>query len=110
MRRSLMIAIQRLLERLEADASVAVDEALVGVVPQPEVGLEHGADRIDDLALGERSADDVAEARVVARSAAEHELVRLRAGLVDPEDPDVAHVVVAARVDAARHLEADVAE
>ena len=59
---------------------------------------------------GERRADHLAERRVVALRAADRYLVPLLAVLVDAEDADVADVVVAARVHAARHVELEVAE
>src|SRR6266545_6060229 len=98
-------AIESLLEGLSPDASPRVEEGLpVGAIG--EVGVDDGVDGLWHGLGAEAGADDGADRSVVLRIAAERDLVKLGAFLVDAEDADIAGVVVAAGIDAARHVEA----
>ena len=59
---------------------------------------------------GKARAEDLADRGVLARRAAERDLVELLALLVDAEDADVADVVVAAGIDAAGDLDLELAD
>src|SRR3546814_14120728 len=64
----------------------------------------------DRLVVGEGGADDLPERSVLVGAAAEGDLVEFLALLVDAEDADVAHVMMAAGVDAAGDLDLEVAD
>src|SRR5690606_20654801 len=104
------VAIDSLLEGPEPGPADVVEERLVGRLAVVDVGRQHGRDRVDDLLARERRPEDLAERGVVAGRAAEHQLVKLLALLVDAEDPDVADVVLTAGVDAAGDVEGQIAE
>src|SRR5690606_13019100 len=108
--RCLMSCIERVLERLHPRSAIAIDETLLRRGALLEVRLEDGIDRVDDLLAREGRADDLADRGVVAGRATQHQLIGLDALLVDAEHADVADVMVPAGVDAARHLEADLAQ
>src|SRR6516165_1586579 len=97
------------LERLDADAPIRVDEALV-VRAQREIRVDDPADRARHLRLRQTGSEPVAERRVLVRRAAERELEELLAALVDAEDADVADVVVPAGVHAARDVDREVTD
>ena len=67
-------------------------------------------DRIDDLMLAESRAQDFADARVFRARAAELQLVKFDAFLVDAEHADMARVVMAAGIDAAGNLDLQLAD
>src|SRR5882672_8559580 len=98
-RRSLIsVAIDRFLERFDADAVHDVDEALGVAVTPGEVALDQLFDDIGDLRARERRADDFAQRRTdagldLALIAADLDLVPLLAVFVDAEDADVADVM-----------------
>src|SRR5690349_3800426 len=98
--------IDALLERLDADATHGVDEALV-VVADVDVGFDEAGDDVGHLACRERRPDHLAERRVLALRAADRNLVPLRAVLVDAEHADVTDVMLAAGIHAAGHVEID---
>src|SRR4029077_1369435 len=91
-------------ERRDADAPHGVNEALVFGAQRP-IALDDALDCPGDLALPHRRPDDLAERGEAVGGAAEADLVPLLAVLVDAEDADVADVVVAAGVHAARYLD-----
>src|SRR5207244_6333843 len=62
------------------------------------------------LGVGDRRAEQIAEPRPLVGPAADGELIELLAVLLDAEDADVADMVVAARVDAARDVDVQPAE
>src|SRR5690606_5813536 len=102
-------AIDRLLERFHADAAVGVDEPFAGLADLP-VALDRAFDSIDNPFLVETGAGDLGLRRVLVARTAEQQLVVLLALTVDAEDADVARMVVAAGVDAARNLELELAD
>src|SRR5260221_312213 len=116
------VAITTFLEGLDADALHDVDEALGVAVALLEVALDQALDHVGDVGARERRPDDLAEGcaerRGLARRplphlslvAADLDLVPLLAVLVDAEDADVADVVVAAGVHAARDVEVELAD
>jgi hypothetical protein len=86
-----------------------VDEELVGVA-QLEVGFDQLRDHVGHLGRRERGPDHLAQRGVVALPAADRDLVPLGSVLVDAEDADVAHVVVAAGIHAAGDVEVELAD
>jgi hypothetical protein len=75
-----------------------------------DIDLQQAVDHFRHLGGRERRADDLADRGLVALGAAERHLVPLAAVLVHAQDADVAHVVVAAGVDAAGDVQFDVAD
>ena len=99
-----------LLEGLGADAPIGVDEALA-VTAIVEIGRHHGVDGLDHLVGGHRRPEDRADRRLAEVDvAAQAQLVELDPVLVDAEDADVADVMMAAGIDAARDLDLQVAD
>src|SRR5687768_5263332 len=109
--RSLMSnAIYVFLERLDADATHDVDEALGVAVAPLEVELDQLLDDVRHFVLRNRRAEHLAERSTVPLRAADRDLVELRPLLVHPEDADVADVVVPAGVHAARDVQIELAD
>src|SRR4051812_19787814 len=107
---SLYSAIDPLLERLRADPPVGVDEALA-VAARLEIGRDQRIDRLDHLVGLDRRPEDRAERGLAEVDvAAQAQLVELDAVLVDAQDADVADMVMAAGIDAARDLDLEVAD
>ena len=103
-------AIDPILERLGADAPVGFDEALA-VDARVQISGDQGVDRLDHLVGGDSRAEDRAECGVAEIDvAAEADLVELDAVLIDAEDADVADMMMASGIDAARDLEREIAE
>src|SRR5262249_14922592 len=86
--------INALLERRQADPAIGVEETLAGTA-QRHVGVDHVLDLIDHLFGRNRGPEDRAQRRVIGFAAAQRDLVELGAALVDPENANVADVVVA---------------
>src|SRR5690606_19012476 len=105
----LMSFIEALLERIDADPAIGVDEALA-ILADADIGRDDGLDRVDDLILGEGTADNVADGRLFVRRAAQRHLVIFDALLVDAENTDMAHMVVAAGIDAAGRVDLEFAD
>src|SRR5256885_1463695 len=103
-------AIDVFLERRDAEAVHHVDEALGVAVAVVEVALDQALDHVGHLGARERGADHFAKCGLgatrayLALVAADLDLVPLVAVLVDAENTDVADVVVAAGVHAARDI------
>src|SRR5437867_7188769 len=101
--------IDALLERLDAEPADGIDEALV-LVALVDVDVDETADDLGHFIRRERRADDLAQRRVLALAAADRNLVPLLAVLVDAEHADVADVMVAAGVHAARDVQVELAD
>src|SRR5882672_11432108 len=107
---SLNNGIDAILEGLCADAPISVDEALA-LAAGVEVGRDQGVHRFDHLVGGHGRPEDRAERGLAEIDiAAQADLVELDPVLVDAQDADVADMVVAAGVDAARDLDLQVAD
>ena len=87
-----------------------MEKILSAVVAQSQIGVDDGFDGIDDPFRREAAPGDVADRAALVGAAAQCQLVALDAGLFQAEDPDVADVVVAAGVNAARDLDLEVAD
>src|SRR5437764_5631191 len=107
---SLYSAIDPLLERRRADPPVGVDEALA-LAARLEIGRDQRIDRLDHLVGLDRRAKNRAERGLAEVDvAAQAQLVELDPVLVDAQDADVANVMMAAGIDAARDLDLEVAD
>src|SRR6185436_15893801 len=110
------LAIDPLLERLHADTLHDVDETLHLAIALFEVTLDQFFDHVRHLGARQGRAEHLAQHRVgpfamgFALVAADLDLVPLLAVLIDAEDADVADVVVAAGVHAARDIEVELAD
>src|SRR5678815_1521617 len=112
------VAIDAVLERLEADALHHVDEALGFAVAAFEIAGDELLDHVGDVGPRERGPDDPAQrrsSRSFARArfslvSADLDLVPLLAVLVDAEDADVADVVVPAGVHAPGDVEIELTD
>src|SRR5207247_10188363 len=85
-------------------------EEILAVVAVGEIGGDDGVDGLRHGFRAEAGADDGPDGSVVLRAAAERDLVKLGAFLVDAQDADIAGMVVAAGIDAAGHVEAERAD
>src|SRR3954468_17345640 len=81
----LKIAIELLLERIEADAAVGFEEPLIRIGPLLQIDVHDGLDGIRDLVDRESRPHDLADRRVVLGRAAERDLVELLTLLIDAE-------------------------
>src|SRR6185436_15654771 len=100
------LAIDLLLEGLDSDALHDIDEAFHLAVAAREVALDQAFDHVRDFGARERRAEHLAEGGGGLISA-DLDLVPLFAVLIDAEDADVADVVMAAGVHAARNVEVE---
>ena len=75
-----------------------------------QIGLENLVDGICHLVAGKARTEDGADRRVLGGGAAKRDLVEFLALLVEAEDADVADMMVAAGVDAARDVDLDLAD
>src|SRR5471032_3108156 len=94
------------LERHQAQALGGVDETFV-FVAVAHVDVQQARDDFRHLQGGKRWSDNLADGGVVALRPADRHLIPFAAILVDAEDADAAHMVVAAGIDAARDIELD---
>src|SRR4051812_19379119 len=110
------VAIDAFLERFDADAVHYVDEALGFAVAMLEVAVDQALDDPRYVRARERRTNDPAQRRAYFTDArftlitADLDLVPLLAVLVDAEDADMADVVMAAGVHAARDVEVELAD
>src|SRR5581483_7584200 len=108
-RPSLMSGIERLLERRVADAAIGVGKALAAA-PFVEIDIDELVDRAGHGVGGHRGTDDGAQRGVLVGAAADGDLIELLAVLIDPQNADMADMMVAAGVDAAGNLDAELAD
>src|SRR5262245_28886592 len=99
-----MSGIELLLEGLEADAAIGIEERFA-VLAEVQVGVDDRLDGADHLVDAERGADDIADRGVLVGAAAQSDLVEFLAVLIDAQDADMAHMMMAASIDAARDLD-----
>src|SRR5471032_2455576 len=96
-------------ERRQAQALGRVDEAFV-FVAVAHIDLQQTRDDFRHLQGGERWSDDLADGGVVALRPADRHLIPFAAILVDAENADAAHVMVAAGIDTAGNVQLDFAD
>ena len=78
-----------------------IDEQFLGTVAQRQIGFDNVFDHIGNFRIGNGRADQRAHLRVLVGTAADRDLVKFLAVLLDAENADVADMVMAAGVDAA---------
>src|SRR6185437_11824734 len=105
-----MSGIDAVPERLDAGALKRIDEQLVGARTQVEIGGGDVLDHVGDLGIGHSWADQRAELGMIVGLAAERDLIKLLAVLLDAQNADVADVMMAAGIDAARNVDVHAAE
>src|ERR1051325_10011839 len=110
MRPFLMSCMDALLERLDADALDRIDEDFARPRAQLHVGRNDVLDHVDDFFVWHRGTEEPTEFRVLVGAAANRHLIIFLAVLLDPEDADVADVMLAARVDAAGNVDVQAVE
>src|SRR5690348_12573981 len=96
---SLMSGIELFLEGCLAEAAISIDEPLAFLAVF-EIGVDDLLDRIHHLVGRESGPDDLTDAGVLVGAAAERDLIELLALLVDAENADMAHMMVATGIDA----------
>src|SRR6185437_15966248 len=108
--RARLFAIERLLERRVAHPSIDLDEGLVGGLPPLDVGVHQPFDGVRYVVGNKAGAHRIAQRRALRGVAADGDLVELGALLLDAENADMADIVVAAGIDAARNLDLELAD
>src|ERR1700733_3591714 len=103
----MMRLIHALLEWFDTDAPHGINKALVVTVPLAHIDFEQPGDGLGHRVLRNRGTDDFAERRRSSRRATDGDLIPLLAVLIHAEDTDVADVMMAAGIHAARHLDLD---
>src|SRR5690606_6931085 len=97
----LWVSVKSRLEGIASDPAIRCEEFLAFQAVGP-VRRDDRLDGIRHIFSREARAQDRADLRIILRAAAKRDLVVLGALLVDAENSDVAGVVMAAGVDAAR--------
>src|SRR5262245_52517910 len=105
MRPALTSGIDALLERFDAEALDGLDEGFGRPLAQLEIGGAGVLDHAGDPAVRHGGTENRAQPRGVVGPGADRHLIQFLAVLLDAEDPDVADMVVAAGVDAARDVD-----
>src|ERR1700749_4941570 len=82
-----------------------VDEQLVGTGAQREISFNNILDHVGDFAVFDGGADQGADFGILVSAAADRDLVKFLAVLLDAENPDVADVMMAAGIDAAGNVD-----
>src|SRR5258706_2069665 len=103
------LAIDLFLEGLDSDSLHHIDEALHFAVPALEVALEQSFNDGRHLGSRKRRTENLAQGGGSLVSA-DLDLVPLLAVLIDAEDADVAHMVMAAGVHAAGDVQVELAD
>src|ERR1700735_405543 len=102
--------IDALPERFDAGTLERIDEQFVRLLPQLEISRGDILDHVGDLTIRHGRSDQRAERGVLVGLAAERDLVKLLAVLLDAQNADMADVVVAAGIDAARNIDVQATE
>src|SRR3981189_2131601 len=105
MRPALTSRIDTLPERLDADALDRLEKCLVRPRAQLPIGFDNVLDHIRHLGVGHGRTDQRAEHRILVRLPPDGYLKDFLAILLDAEETDVADVMMAAGVEAARDVD-----
>src|SRR5258705_1039957 len=108
-RRPALTSIEAFLERLRADTAIGVKETLAAV-PKVLIGVDDVLDRIHDPFAIKAWSENLAERGVLRARTAQQDLVILHAFAVDAQNADMADMVMAAGIDAARDLDLQFAQ
>src|SRR5665213_3960400 len=85
--------IDALPEGLDAKPLDRVDEEFVGPRAQRQIGFDDILDHVGDVAIGHRGADQGSDLGVLVGAAADRDLVKFLAVLLDAENADMADVL-----------------
>src|SRR5690606_3893092 len=107
---SLGSAIKGLLERRFAQATIGLDKCLVGAFASGDIGVDQRLDGLGQFLGFKSGADDLADGSLLGRVATQGDLVELAALFLNAQNADVADMVVAAGIDAARNLDLEIAD
>src|SRR5712692_1205537 len=107
--RSSRRGIHSFLKRFHAETAHDIQEAFIRLPPF-DVHLEQTRNRLGYVELGHRGTDDLSQGCIVARRAADGDLVPLLAALIDAENADVTHMMMSAGIHAPRHLDLEFAQ
>src|SRR5918992_955181 len=107
--RCLITTIDPRLEGFNPDPAIGVEETLA-LESAFDIGIQDLSQRISHFGFGDSWTQAVTERGIVFRGPTERDLVILFALLIHPEDTDVPHMMMAAGIHAARHLDLDLTE
>ena len=102
--------IDALPEWFDAGSLDGIDEQLVRPIAQLNIGRCNILDDVGHLRTGHRGTEQHAKPGVFVSLAAERDLIKLFTIFLDPENADVADMVMAAGVDAAGNVDVQPAE
>src|SRR5260370_5155053 len=97
--------IDALLERLDPDPLHGFEKNLVRARAQLQIGRHDILDHVRHFRIGNRRTDEGAEPGLLVGAAADRHLEKFLAVLLDAKEADMAHMMVAAGIDAARHVD-----
>src|SRR5580693_1995434 len=97
--------IDAFLEWLDPDPLHGLEKNLVRTRTQLQIGRNDVLDHVGDLGIWDRGADQGAETGALVGAAPDRHLKEFLAVLLDAEQADVAHVMVAAGIDAAGNVD-----
>src|SRR5262245_3671243 len=100
-----MSGIDSLLERLDAETFDGLHESLIRPLPQFEIGGHDLLHHVGDLGVGDGWSKECAKLGPLVGAAAKGDLVELLAVLLDAQNADMADMVMAASIDAARDVD-----
>src|ERR1700722_2162822 len=107
---ALTSGIDALPEWLDAGPLHRVDEQLVGTLAKLDIGGGNVLHDVRNLRVRNRGSDQRAELGALVGLAAERDLIKLLAVLLDAENADMADMVMAAGIDAAGDIDVQAAE
>src|SRR5690606_3841503 len=102
-------SIKRAFERLHAYPAIGVKEGLVRALTQGEIGVHHRLDGIHHAFRGETATGDLTNGRMLVRRTAKRDLIEFLTLLLDAQNADMADMMMAAGIDAARNLDLQIA-
>src|SRR5262252_6565384 len=105
-----MSGIDALLKRFDTQALDGLHELLVGPLAQFDVCGDNVLDYVGNLPVRDGRSQQCTKLGPLVGTAAEGDLVELLVVFLDAQNTDVAHVMVAAGVDAARNIDVQPAE
>src|ERR1700746_1799551 len=95
---------------LAAEPLHRIDEKLVGAVAQRQIGFNNVLNHVGDFAERHGGPDQNAELGILCGTAADRDLVKFLAVLLDAENADMADMVMAAGIDAAGNIDVQAAD
>src|SRR6056297_1851406 len=105
-----LLFIKCCLERGHAKTTVRLQECLCGAVAVVQIGRDQPLDGRDDLIRGKARTGALTQFSGLRMVAAKRDLVVFHTRPVQPQNADMADMVMAARIDAARYLDLQLAD